>query len=135
MSLYRIALLSACFCAYPLLAQSDKLDRGKYLVEEIGRCQECHTPKLADGQFDRTKWLKGAVQNIQPIEPIKDWHKTSPDLTAASRLWQRWGEAGVLKFLTTGVTPSGGSAGPPMPTYKMRQEDAEAVVGYLKSLQ
>jgi len=134
MNLFRLALLSACFCACPLLAQSDKLTRGKYLVEEIGRCQECHTPRLDDGQFDRTKWLKGAVQNVQPIEPIKNWHKTSPDLTAASRLWQRWGEAGILKFLTTGVTPSGGAAGPPMPTYKMKQEDAEAIVEYLKSL-
>ena len=134
MCLLRFVLFSACFVTYPALAQSDKLARGKYLVEEIGRCQECHTPRLPDGELDRTKWLKGTVQNVQPIEPIKNWHKTSPDLTAASRLWQRWGDGGMLKFLTTGVTPSGGSAGPPMPTYKMRQEDAEAIVEYLKSL-
>jgi len=129
-----VALVSVFFLVYPAVAQSDKLARGKYLVEEIGRCQECHTPKLADGQFDQTKWLKGAVVNLQPIEPVKDWHKTSPDLTATSRLWQRWGDAAMLKFLTTGIAPNGRPAGPPMPTYKMRQDDAEAIVEYLKSL-
>ena len=117
-----------------LYAQSDKAARGKYLVEEVARCQECHTPKLPDGQFEREKWLKGAVLNIQPIEPVKGWHKTSPDLTSGSRLWQRWGEKGLVTFFKTGAGPSGNLADAPMPTYKMSADDAEAVVAYLKSL-
>src|SRR5579859_3796958 len=117
------------------LAQTDKAARGKYLVEEVARCQECHTPKLPDGQFNREKWLKGAVLNVQPIDPIKGWHKTSPDLTASGRLWQgRWGQAALVKLLTTGLGPGGNPADPPMPTYKMSPDDAEAVVEYLKSL-
>ena len=117
------------------VAQSDKAARGKYLVEEVARCQECHTPKLADGQFDKDKWLKGATLNVQPIEPVKTWHKTSPDLTASCRLWKgRWGDAALVKLLTTGLGPGGSPADPPMPTYKMSQGDAEAVVEYLKSL-
>jgi cytochrome c len=117
------------------LAQSDKVARGKYLAEEVARCQECHTPKAADGQFDREKWMKGAVLNVQPIEPVKGWHKTSPDLTRPGRLWQKWGEQALVNFLKTGNGPNGKPADPPMPTYKMNQADAEAVVEYLKSLQ
>lgn len=118
-----------------VFAQTDKVSRGKYLVEEVARCQECHTPRLPDGQFDKEKWLKGAVLNVQPIDPIKGWHKTSPDLTAAGRLWQgRWGQAALVKLLSTGLGPGGNPADPPMPTYKMSQDDAEAVVAYLKSL-
>jgi len=120
--------------AWPALAQSADLARGKYLVEEVARCQECHTPKTADGQFDQTRWLKGSTLKIQPIEEMKGWHKTSPDLTSTSRLWQRWGDSGLIKFLTTGLNPGGNPAGPPMPTYKMKQDDAEAIVEYLKSL-
>ena len=90
---------------------------------------------MPDGQFDRSKWLKGAVLNIQPITPIKDWHKTSPDITRPGRLWQKWGERAMLDYFTTGLTPKGTPAGPPMPTYKLKPEDAEAVVEYLKSLQ
>ena len=117
------------------LAQTDKAARGKYLVEEVARCQECHTPKLPDGQFNKEKWLKGATLNVQPIDPVKGWHKTSPDLTASGRLWQgRWGQAALVKLLSTGVGPGGNPADPPMPTYKMSQDDAEAVVEYLKSL-
>jgi mono/diheme cytochrome c family protein len=117
------------------LTQTDKAARGKYLVEEVARCQECHTPKLPDGQFNKEKWLKGAVLNVQPIDPIKGWHKTSPDLTASGRLWQgRWGQAALVKLLSTGLGPGGNPADPPMPTYKMTPDDAEAVVEYLKTL-
>ena len=125
------ALLAVAACAS---AQSDKAARGKYLVEEVARCQECHTPKLADGAFDQEKWLKGMVLPVQPIEPIKGWHKTSPDLTPSGRLWSRWKEAGLLNYLKTGLTPTGKKADPPMPTYTMRADDAEAVVEYLKTL-
>jgi mono/diheme cytochrome c family protein len=134
MRVFQSTLLFSCLLALPAAAQSDRIARGKYLVEEIGRCQECHTPRTAEGQFDQTKWLKGATLKVQPLEEIKDWHKSSPDLTATSRLWQRWGDAGILKFLTTGLNPGGHPAGAPMPTYKMRQDDAEAIVEYLKSL-
>jgi mono/diheme cytochrome c family protein len=113
---------------------SDHDERGKYLVEEVAKCQECHTPRGPDGQLDREKWLKGAVLEFQPIEPVKDWHKTSPDLTPGSRLWQRWGEKGITEFLKTGLGPSGHAADPPMPTYKLKAEDAEAMVQYLRSL-
>jgi mono/diheme cytochrome c family protein len=121
--------------AVQALAQADKAARGKYLVEEVARCQECHTPKLPEGQFNKEKWLKGAVLNVQPIDPIKGWHKTSPDLTASGRLWQgRWGQAALVKLLSTGLGPGGNPADPPMPAYKMTLDDAEAVVEYLKTL-
>src|SRR5207248_5955186 len=104
LTLLAVALAEQCH------AQSDKVARGKYLVEEVARCQECHTPKSADGQFDKEKWMKGALLNIQPIEPVKGWHKTSPDLTKGGRLWQRWGEQGLINFFKTGKGPSGNTA-------------------------
>ena len=122
-----------CLCL-PAFAQDEKIERGRYLAEEVGKCQECHTPRSEKGELDREKWMKGSVLNVQPINPIPGWHKTSPDLTPGGRLWERWGEAGFVKFLTTGAGPKGNPADPPMPTYKMKQEDAEAIVAYLKSL-
>src|SRR2546426_669681 len=92
-------VFATCAVSSIALAQPDKAARGKYLVEEVARCQECHTPKTAEGEFDRERWLKGATLNIQPIEQVKGWHKTSPDLTPSGRLWQRWKEAGILNFL------------------------------------
>ena len=51
-------------------AQDAKAERGKYLVEEVARCQECHTPKTETGEFDRTKWMKGATLGATPSAPI-----------------------------------------------------------------
>ena len=134
MNFLKLAVTCSCLFALPAFAQSDKIARGKYLVEEVARCQECHTPKTAEGQFDQTKWLKGSTLNIQPIAEVKGWHKTSPDITSTSRLFQRWMDAGLVKFLSTGLNPGGNPAGAPMPQYKMAQADAEAIVEYLKSL-
>jgi mono/diheme cytochrome c family protein len=134
MNLFKLTLPCTVLLAVTASAQSDKIARGKYLVEEVARCQECHTPKNAEGQFDQTKWLKGSTLNIQAIAEVKGWHKASPDITSTSRLFQRWGDAGLVKFLSTGLNPNGGPAGAPMPTYKMTQADAEAIVEYLKSL-
>ena len=63
-----------------------KVQRGKYLVEEVARCQECHTPKTDSGEFDKARCLKGAKLEAAPIAPIQSWHATSPELTATSAL-------------------------------------------------
>jgi mono/diheme cytochrome c family protein len=127
-----IGALALSLTAVPARAQS-AVERGKYLVDEVAKCGDCHTPTV-EGRPDATKYLKGAVLAFQPIGEVKGWHKTSPDLTPGSRLWQRWGEKGLTDFLLTGKGPSGNAADPPMPAYKMKAEDAEAVVQYLKSL-
>ena len=127
-------LLSAAALTVAADSSSDAVARGKYLVEEVGKCQECHTPRLESGEFDKTKWLQGADFNFQPIKDVKGWHKTSPNLTPAGKLWARWGEAGLTKFMETGAGPKGNPADPPMPAYKLTHADAEAVVAYLKTL-
>jgi mono/diheme cytochrome c family protein len=119
--------------AYSADTKQETIDRGKYLVEVVAQCQMCHTPRLESGELDTTKWLKGAVLDFQPMKEVKGWHKTSPDLTFGSRLWTRWTEAGILKYLQTGIAPSGRPADPPMPAYKFTAKDAEAVVEYLKT--
>jgi mono/diheme cytochrome c family protein len=117
-----------------LVAQDGPAQHGKYLVEEVARCQECHTPKLDSGDFDKSKWLKGAKLSVEPIGQIPRWHAQSPDITSTSALWQRWGDDGLVKFLETASNPRGGKADVPMPAYTLKHEDAMAIVAYLKSL-
>ena len=123
-----------CLSALAADSKSAMIARGKYLVEEVAKCQMCHTPRLESGEYDMSKWMKGAVLDFQPMKEVKGWHKTSPDLTPGSRLWMRWGEATILKYLTTGLAMNGKPADPPMPAYKFTQNDAEAVLEFLKSL-
>ena len=117
-----------------LPAQESEVARGKYLAESVGVCQDCHTPRLENGEFDKTKWMKGSVLNLTPLKPVPNWHKTAPDLTPSGTLWKKWGPEALVKFLETGKTPKDTFAGPPMPPYRMSRADAAAIVEYLRTL-
>jgi mono/diheme cytochrome c family protein len=133
MRMFSGLLFSAAAMAGLAFAQTP-VDRGKYLVEEVAKCQECHTPQTAEGALDKTKWLKGGPLAFAPMHDVAGWHKTAPDLTSTSNLFKRWEEKGLIGFLMTAKNPRGGKADPPMPDYHMNKEDAEAIVAYLKSL-
>src|ERR1022692_702391 len=115
MTALKLTMVSTLAFACDGFAESGKVARGKYLVMEVTRCGGGHTPKLAGAKLDDGKWLKDAVLDFQPMEPVKGWHKTSPAL---------------VKSLTTGPGPSGKPADPPMPVYKMTHGGAEAIVEY-----
>ncbi len=118
----------------PVLGQQGLEVRGKYLVEEVAKCQDCHTPRNEKGEPDAAKWMKGGELSFQPRQPVEGWHKTTPDLSSTGRIWKRWGDENFVKFMTTGIGPRGHAADAPMPAYRLTEDDAEAVVAYLKSL-
>ncbi len=115
-------------------AQTDKAARGRYLVNNVGMCGDCHSGRLSNGEPDTAKWMKGSPVMFKPAVNIPNWAMLAPDLSPQGALWKSWGEAGLVKFLQTGLDPSGNPANPPMPLYKLNRQDAEAVVAYLKTL-
>ena len=131
---FALPILTALLPCILAAADSAQIEQGKYLVEEVAKCGDCHTPMGEGGKPDTANALKGAMLTFQPVKEVKGWHKSAPGLTLSSRLWERWGDAGMLKFLTTGVNPNGHPAGPPMPMYKLKTADAEAIIAFLKSL-
>jgi mono/diheme cytochrome c family protein len=40
--------------------EAELIARGKYIVEGLAACGDCHTPRNRDGDIDRAKWLSGA---------------------------------------------------------------------------
>ena len=103
--------------------------RGKYLVERIGLCADCHSPRDQQGQFVRQDWLKGAPILFKPTVPMP-WAAVAPPIAGLPG----WTDAAAIKFLTTGLDRNGQPATPPMPPYRFSPADAKAVVAYLKSL-
>ena len=110
-------------------AGSDLVSRGKELTEQVAKCQKCHTRRAATGQLDKGAWLRGA-----PTNPGGKSAAYAPDITAGGNVWMLWGEAGMLQFLEKGTSPAGGKPSVHMPAFKLRHDDAEAIVAYLKSL-
>ncbi len=76
--------------------QSAQWHRGRYLVDTLGHCGECHTPRGVLGQlkFDRT--LHGNT----------DFGRFAvPDITPAGLAGRGWDATMLQQYLATGVSP------------------------------
>jgi len=104
--------------------------RGKYLVQNIGMCADCHTPLNEKGEPIKEQWLKGAVLPFKPAVPVPVWADKSANIAGLPG----WEKDAAIKFLMTGIGYNGLPARPPMPQYRYSQQDAQAIVAYLQSL-
>jgi cytochrome c553 len=111
-------------------AASSEIERGKYLVENVAMCAECHTPRDSQGALRKDAWLAGAPVWIRPIAPIQNWADHVPALAG----WPSFTEEQGERILEKGTGPEGEELRPPMHIYHMRHEDAKAIIAYLKSL-
>lgn len=107
-----------------------EVERGRYLVEEIAKRPECHTPRKPDGELEAGAWLRGAPIWIKPVAPIANWADRAPALAGLPSFT----EAQAEKVLEDGTGPNGEALRPPMHIYHMAPADARAIVAYLKSL-
>lgn len=107
-----------------------EIEHGRYLVEEIAKCAECHTPRKPDGKLDSAAWLRGAPIWIRPVAPIPNWAENAPALAGLPGLT----EAQVERVLEDGTRANGEPLRPPMCIYHMAPADARAIAAYLKAL-
>jgi hypothetical protein len=108
----------------------EQIARGKYLVENVAMCQDCHSSRNEKGEFDRSQWLQGANMDCAPLHPMP-WAEVATPIAGLPAL----STAEAVKLMETGLMPDGRPLLPPMPQYRFTHEDAEAAVAYLKSLQ
>lgn len=86
-------------------AQSDAWNRGAYLVESLGHCGACHTPRGALGAERTAKtYLAGGT--------AEGWE--APPLTSLSRAPIPWTEDEIFTYLRTGASRFHGVAAGPM---------------------
>jgi mono/diheme cytochrome c family protein len=107
-----------------------KVARGKYLVEGVAMCGQCHTPRDSDGNPDRTRWLQGApILWLSPTHDV-NWPINAPRIGGTPPA----NDADMIKLLMTGIWTTGVRLRAPMPQFRMDISDAEAVVAYLKTV-
>jgi mono/diheme cytochrome c family protein len=116
---------------WPHATSAAALARGKYLVEEVGLCGDCHTPHNEKGEPVKEQWLQGAKLPFQPIVPMPVWADKSSNIAGLPG----WEKDAAIKFMMTGIAYNGLPGRPPMPQYRFNQQDATAIVAYLKSLE
>ena len=113
-------------------AQVPDYQRGAYLVNGLGHCAACHTPRNSLGAEQQGQALAGG------LIPVQNW--LAPALTDAGQAGvQRWPQADVVALLKTGVAPQASVIGPMAEvvfrsTQYLSDADARAMAVYLQAL-
>lgn len=111
-------------------AQSAEWNRGKYLVDALGHCAACHSPKNMLGADKDGRYLAGGT--------LQNWH--APDITNGRNLGLgSWTKADIATYLKTGSNAHSVAAGPmaeavELSTQYMPDADLAAISTYLKAL-
>ena len=109
-------------------SQSESWNRGAYLVEGLGHCGACHSPRNALGAEKANAYLAGGL--------AEGWE--APPLTSLSQAPIPWNEDELYAYLRTGESRFHGvAAGPMAPVVKelasLPDQDIRAMAVYLGS--
>jgi mono/diheme cytochrome c family protein len=110
--------------------KSAEWNRGAYLVEGLGHCGACHTPKSALGGDDRSHAFQGYA--------LQGWF--APNITNdAERGLGGWSVADIAAYLKNGHNPTSASTGImaeeiTLSSSHMTDADLAAIATYLKAL-
>jgi mono/diheme cytochrome c family protein len=110
--------------------RTQPINRGAYLVEALGHCGECHTPRNFLGGAQRSRFLAGTKTGPDG--------KAVPNLTPA-RL-KKWDDRDLKEFLVSGLTPDGDVAAETMGEVvrntisQLTPVDLAALIAYLRTL-
>jgi mono/diheme cytochrome c family protein len=109
-------------------AANPELERGRYLVEALGHCGECHTPRNILGGLDKSRWLTGAKN--------PNGEGRIPDITPTKLSWSA---SDIAYYFETGFKPDFDTAGGHMVEVVenlagLPTEDRQAIAAYLKAL-
>lgn len=115
------------------LPDDPQIQFGQYLVEGVGHCGECHTPRTAFGfgGYNKSKWLGGGS--------APEGEGNIPNITPAGKDISSWSVGDIAGYLKSGFTPEFDSVGGSMVSVqenmaKLPDEDLDAIAAYLKAI-
>jgi mono/diheme cytochrome c family protein len=111
------------------------VERGRYLVEHVSLCGDCHTPRNVIGVLNRALYLAGANEKNGPLG--EDVPNITPDKETGIGEWKR---EDIAELLLTGNKPDADNVEGLMAEViehgfkSMTKEDTLALADYLKSI-
>jgi mono/diheme cytochrome c family protein len=114
----------------PVSGQTAEWNRGRYLAEAVGHCEECHTPRNMIGGLDHSRDYAG--------DPNGPDNQKTPNVTPGGGT-KSWTADDFATMLDSGMTPDGDYVGGEMATVvdgtaKLSNADKKAIGVYVKSL-
>jgi mono/diheme cytochrome c family protein len=106
------------------------LEHGRYIVEHVAMCIECHSGRDSQGNISQSQLFLGAPIPFAPPWP-NDWAMRAP----RNKGLPGYDDGLALRLLTQGaIGRNGEQLRPPMPRFRMTVEDAADVIAYLRSM-
>jgi mono/diheme cytochrome c family protein len=108
--------------------QAVSISRGAYLIDTLGHCHECHTPRNLLGMLQMDKKLQGNES------------LSSPDISQSTNGIGDWSDNELTELFIEGVLPDGDYVADHMAevvefsTSKWNSEDLSAAINYLRSI-
>jgi mono/diheme cytochrome c family protein len=133
LAIFLVAALVSGGCAVlrPVPERPD-VARGRYLVEGIGACGNCHTPRGPQGNLPG-KHLAGGFEIVEDFGVAVSSNIT-PDLMTGIGDWT---DEEIIRAIRVGRGRDGHVLGPPMPFFWygwLTDTDVKAIVAYLRSV-
>jgi len=105
---------------------SDEWVNGRYLVNVLGHCTECHTPRGMLGQLKLSQSFEGGAAEVIH----------APDITPAALAARGWTANDLQQFLAKGIAPQGSAYGGMYDAFHhstryLTEADNQAAVRYL----
>jgi mono/diheme cytochrome c family protein len=119
-------------------SKSNAWNEGHYLVEALGHCGACHTPRnLALAERGGAQFTGGV--HIDEVEAGKNRTWSAPNLTAAEDGLAKWSVDDLQKYLKSGASRRAGVFGPMTEVIAnslryLTDADIAAVTAYIKSI-
>lgn len=129
-----LAALALSGLAPPAGAQpaADAVARGRYLVEGIAGCGNCHTPNGPQGKVAEKNLAGGFMEENPAFRAVAA--NITPDRETGIGAWT---DAEIARAIREGISRDGRVMGPPMPFElyrKLSDADTAAIIAYLRSV-
>jgi len=122
----------------PDTARSSEWNRGAYLVEGLGHCSACHSPRnFMLAEVSNQAYAGGALLETDDKGRVHRW--SGVNLTSAKSGLSAWSMDDIVRYLGTGFSPRAGTFGPMNEvivnsTSHLEKGDLHAMAIYIKSL-
>ena len=111
-------------------APAGNLEHGRYLVERVVMCYECHSTRDAQGNIVPGTRFHGGPMPVRPSVST-DWPTQIPRIAGLAG----YSDAEAIRLLTQGaIKRDGTQLRYPMPRFHMSPQDAADVIAYLRTL-